>query len=52
MLILPETAPIGQAFSQYEGLDDITFELKVTANRADCLSHYGLAREVACMGVS
>lgn len=49
IVILPETAPIGQAFSQYEGLDDITFELKVTANRADCLSHYGLAREVACL---
>lgn len=47
--ILPEDAPIGKPFAQYMGLDDVTFELKVTANRADCLSHYGLAREVACL---
>jgi phenylalanyl-tRNA synthetase beta chain len=49
IVILPELAPIGEAFAKYQGLDDITFELKVTANRADCLSHYGLAREVACL---
>jgi phenylalanyl-tRNA synthetase beta chain len=49
IVILPENAPIGKAFAEYQGLDDVTFELKVTANRADCLSHYGLAREVACL---
>lgn len=47
--ILPENAPIGKPFAEYKGYDDVTFELKVTANRADCLSHYGLAREVACL---
>ena len=47
--ILPEDAPIGKPFSEYAGLDDVTFELKVTPNRADCLSHFGLAREVACL---
>lgn len=47
--ILPEDAPIGKAYAEYKGLDDVTFDLKVTANRADCLSHYGLAREVACL---
>lgn len=47
--ILPETAPIGASFAVYQGLDDVSFELKVTANRADCLSHFGLAREVACL---
>ncbi|MEZ0392635.1 MAG: phenylalanine--tRNA ligase subunit beta [Pseudobdellovibrionaceae bacterium] len=47
--ILPENAPIGKSFAEYKGYDDVTFELKVTANRADCLSHYGLAREVACL---
>jgi phenylalanyl-tRNA synthetase beta chain len=47
--ILPEDAPIGKSFAEYAGLDDVTFELKVTPNRADCLSHYGLAREVACL---
>ena len=49
IVILPEDAPIGKPFAEYQGLDDVTFELKVTANRADCLSHYGLAREVACL---
>lgn len=47
--ILPADAPIGKAYAEYKGLDDVTFELKVTPNRADCLSHYGLAREVACL---
>ncbi len=47
--ILPVTAPIGQSFAEYGGYDDITFELKVTANRADCLSHFGLGREVATL---
>ncbi len=47
--ILPENAPIGKSFAEYKGFDDVTFELKVTANRADCLSHYGLAREVATL---
>jgi phenylalanyl-tRNA synthetase beta chain len=49
ILILPENAPIGKSFAEYQGFDDVTFELKVTPNRADCLSHYGLAREVACL---
>lgn len=47
--ILPTDAPIGQPLAQYLGLDDVIFELKVTPNRADCLSHYGLAREIACL---
>lgn len=49
ILILPENAPIGKPFAEYKGLDDVVFELKVTPNRADCLSHYGLAREIACL---
>ncbi len=47
--LLPKDAPVGQPFAKYFGLDDILFDLKVTANRADCLSHFGLAREVACL---
>lgn len=47
--ILPADAPIGKSYAEYGGYDDITFELKVTPNRADCLSHFGLAREVACL---
>lgn len=47
--ILPDDAPIGKPYADYAGLDDVIFELKVTPNRADCLSHYGLAREIACV---
>lgn len=47
--ILPEKTPIGIPFSQYAELNDVTFELKVTPNRADCLSHMGLAREISCL---
>ncbi|GIL17346.1 MAG: phenylalanine--tRNA ligase beta subunit [Oligoflexia bacterium] len=49
IMILPDSAPLGVPFAQYAGLDDVTFELKVTPNRADCLSHFGLAREIACL---
>lgn len=49
LFILPTDAPIGEAYATYGGYDDITFELKVTPNRADCLSHYGLARELGCL---
>ncbi len=47
--ILPADAPIGSAYAAWAGLDDITFELKVTPNRADCLSHFGLAREIGTL---
>ena len=29
--------------------DDVVFEVEVTTNRPDCLSHYGIAREVAAL---
>ncbi|MFN8792045.1 MAG: phenylalanine--tRNA ligase subunit beta [Bdellovibrionales bacterium] len=47
--ILDEDAPVGKAFAEHWGLDDIIFELKVTPNRADGLSHYGLAREIGAL---
>lgn len=49
IIILPEQAPIGKDFAEYMGLDDILFELKVTPNRADALSHFGLSRELSCL---
>ncbi|MBX3019837.1 MAG: phenylalanine--tRNA ligase subunit beta [Bdellovibrionaceae bacterium] len=49
IMILPADTPIGLPFAQYAGLEDVTFELKVTPNRADCLSHFGLSREIACL---
>ncbi len=49
ILILPKDAPIGESFSKYYGYDDVTFEVNVTPNRADCLSHLGLAREISTL---
>ncbi len=49
IMILPKEAPIGKPFGEYARLNDIIFELKVTPNRADCLSHLGLAREIAVL---
>ena len=47
LLILPEGTALGVPFAQYLGKDDTIFTLKLTANRGDCLSHRGLAREIA-----
>ena len=49
IVILAPSAVAGQQFVTYQGLDDVLFELKITPNRSDCLSHYGLARELACL---
>ena len=49
IVILPKDAPVGQAYAKYKGFDDILFELKVTPNRSDCLSHFGLAREIGAV---
>ena len=49
ILILPADAPVGKAFAEYFGLDDVVFEINVSPNRADCLSHLGLARELSAL---
>jgi phenylalanyl-tRNA synthetase beta chain len=49
LLILPADAPVGQSIRQYLDLDDNLFELKLTPNRADCLSLLGIAREVGAI---
>jgi len=49
LLILdPEVKP-GQAIGAALGLEDVLFEVNVTPNRPDALSHLGLAREVAAL---
>ena len=47
LLELPADAPVGVALSQYLGLPDASFELKLTPNRADCFSVRGVAFDVA-----
>ena len=47
ILILPEKTPVGWKLADVLGLDDTVLEIKLTANRGDCLSHRGLAREIS-----
>lgn len=47
IIILPPETPLGRPIAEVLGRNDHILTLKVTANRADCLSHWGIAREVA-----
>jgi phenylalanyl-tRNA synthetase beta chain len=49
LLELPEDAPVGQNFRDYYRLNDLKFTIKLTPNRADCLSVLGVAREVSAL---
>jgi phenylalanyl-tRNA synthetase beta chain len=49
LLDLPEDAPVGQSFRDYYQLNDLKFMIKLTPNKADCLSVLGVAREVSAL---
>lgn len=49
LLVLPSDAPTGTPIRTYLDLDDSLLTLKLTPNRADCLSLIGIAREVAAL---
>ena len=49
LLILPPDAPLGEDVVRTLGLADSVFELEITPNRPDCMSVYGVAREVAAL---
>jgi len=49
LLELPADAPVGTSLRSYLDLDDQIYTLKLTPNRADCLSLTGIAREVAAL---
>ena len=49
LLVLPQDAPVGANIREYLDLDDTVFTLKITPNRADCLSIKGIAREVSAL---
>lgn len=49
IMILNDDAVIGQDIKEYLGLDDVIFDISVTANRPDCQSIIGMAREVAAV---
>ncbi len=49
LLVLPEDAEIGVDVKPILGLDDWIFDISITANRPDCQSIFGIAREVAAV---
>lgn len=49
LLILPDDTPVGQDIRETLHLDDTVFEIKLTPNRADCLSVFGVARDTAAI---
>lgn len=49
LLILSADAKVGQDIREALNLDDTVFEIKLTPNKADCLSVFGVARETAAI---
>lgn len=49
LLVLPEDAETGADVKPILGLDDWIFDISITANRPDCQSILGIAREVAAV---
>ena len=49
LLVLTSDAPVGEDIRRYLDLDDRLLTLKLTPNRADCLSLTGIAREVSAL---
>jgi len=49
LLELSADATVGQSIREHLDLDDHLITLKLTPNRSDCLSLYGIAREVAAL---
>jgi phenylalanyl-tRNA synthetase beta chain len=49
LLSLDPAAPVGRSLREWLQLDEHVFLMKLTPNRADCLSVLGIAREVAAL---
>jgi len=48
---LPADAPVGMSYTAYAKLDDAVIDIEITPNRQDCLSVYGIARDLAAAGL-
>ena len=49
LLEFPDAATVGQNVREYLDLDDTLYTIKLTPNRADCLSILGVARDVVAI---
>ena len=49
ILILDSSVPVGQDIREVLGLDEYIFDISLTANRPDCQSVYGMAREIGAL---
>lgn len=49
ILILPENTPVGEDIHKLYDLDDVVYEMELTANRADCFSMIGMALETGAI---
>jgi phenylalanyl-tRNA synthetase beta chain len=46
ILVLDADAKVGQPLAKHLGVDDIVYDIEITPNRPDWLSHVGFAREL------
>ncbi len=49
LMVLPSESPVGHSVSAALGLDDLVLDVSIYANRPDCMSMIGIAREVAAL---
>ena len=48
---LPADAPVGVRYVDYAGVDDPVIDVAITPNRSDALGVYGIARDLAAVGL-
>lgn len=46
---LPDNAPLGQDIREYLNLNDVSIDISVTPNRADCFGIIGVARDISAV---
>jgi len=49
ILVLDAKAKVGQPLAAFLGMDDVVYDVEITPNRPDWLSHIGIAREIAVL---
>ena len=47
IIVLDRSARTGVPLADHLGLNDVVFEIAITPNRGDAMSHFGIAREMA-----